>query len=361
MTKGKKKVIFITKKLQNYRIPILMRVVQNAELELTVCHSGPALLDDEPAIDELIVPERTFWKFTVHEQDLHKICSKFDAAVVMMYLQRVSFMKLLFIPNKKYKLIYWGIGVKASVSTKFDTPSVFNYARFFIARVSDASIFYTDYARKKYLDFGIDGKKLFVMPNTVEVAKTELEDERKKSILFVGALYKQKKIFTLLDAYLAAYQKDPKLLPLVIVGGGEEYEPIKQWVIHHALTGKITLEGPVYDEEILKNYFLDAVATISPGQAGLSVLKSMGYGVPFVTVFDAATGGERLSIEHNVNGILYRDDSELPNLILEMGHNKEKFVEMGIAAKKFYDTFRTPEMMAQGFIDAVNFVTEEKN
>jgi glycosyltransferase involved in cell wall biosynthesis len=346
----------MTPKLQPYRVPVLLEIIRQSKINLTVCHSGKPLLNEIDEIDEILVSENKMWKFITHEHNLVDICNDFDVAVVMMYLQRLSYMKLLFSTRRKFKLAYWGIGVKASISTKFDQPSVVNYARYFIAAVADATIFYTDYAKKKYISFGINEKKLFVMQNTVEVLKSEDENVEKDSILFVGALYKQKKIFNLLDAYLEAYSKSDKVPLLNIIGGGDEFKAIELWVAENSMGHKVKLLGAIFDETVLKAYFEKAIATISPGQAGLSVLKSMGYGVPFVTRVDAATGGERLNIENGVNGVLYESDGELANLIYEMVVDKDRFIKMGDEAKRYYYENRTPEIMAKGFIDTVDYV-----
>lgn len=45
--------------------------------------------------------------------------------------------------------------------------------------------------------------------------------------------------------------------------------------------------GGVYNDEELVSYFEKAIICIFPDQAGLSVLKSIGYGVPYVMHKDA--------------------------------------------------------------------------
>lgn len=98
------------------------------------------------------------------------------------------------------------------------------------------------------------------------------------------------------------------------------------------------------------------IVCISPDQAGLSVLKSFGYGVPFVTHRDAITGGERLNIENGVNGVLFDSFDEITEIIKDCAERPECYMEMGKSAKKYYDENRTVRQMVNGFLEAIEFV-----
>ena len=82
----------------------------------------------------------------------------------------------------------------------------------------------------------------------------------------------------------------------------------------------------------------------------------MGYGVPFITKKDAITGGEIFNIENGINGVLYENNNELENIILDITKNRSKYIEMGKKAKIHYDSFRKPEDMANGIIGAIEYV-----
>lgn len=121
---------------------------------------------------------------------------------------------------------------------------------------------------------------------------------------------------------------------------------------------KVHFLGSIYDEDRLSELFADAIVCISPNQAGLSVLKSMGYGVPFVTSVDSITGGERFNIRDKENGILFHTEEELKKTILDIHQNPVKYIEMGRKAKEFYDAHRKPEMMVNGFVNAIEYVLQ---
>jgi glycosyltransferase involved in cell wall biosynthesis len=350
------KVLFVTEKLQSYRIPIFEIIGSKENIDLTVAHSGKALICRTTKFTEAIIDERHFWKFSYHGRAFITYCEKFDVVVCMAYIQKISFIELLLRKNRKCKVIFWGIGVNASQSASFDAPTWKNRIRYFLARRSDASIFYSDYARNKHLGVGVPQEKLFVMPNTVEVLDIKEEVER-DCLLFVGTLNRSKKIFELLSAYKDAVRVQSDIPVLNVIGAGRDFDEAAQWVSKNDLEKRIKLLGPVYDESELSRYFSRAILCISPGQAGLSVLKSMGYGVPFVTNRSAITGGERLNISHKINGLLFSSYDELTEIIIGAHSNRAEYLAMGKAALEYYRSERTPEIMADGFIQAVNYVT----
>lgn len=109
------------------------------------------------------------------------------------------------------------------------------------------------------------------------------------------------------------------------------------------------------------SYFFRSILCISPKQAGLSVLKSMGYGVPFVTRKDAITGGEINNIMDGVNGIFYHSLNELADVIIDVRCHPENFKRMSENARTYYLQNASIEKMAHGFIDATNFVQKKQD
>ncbi len=348
------KVLFITYKLQNYRVPIFDRIGKSDNIDLTIAHSAKKSDYSGDGFKETIIDYKKIGSFTYYDKKFNAFIGQFDVVVCMFYLFNLSFLKLAI--KRKVKLVFWGIGVRASYDAKFDSPTFMNNIRYFLARRADAMLFYSDYARNKYIKKGVNADKLFIMHNTVEVLPSDNKAVKDK-LLFIGSLYKQKKIFELLESYKNALKRfDGTPKSLHIIGKGSEFEPIKAWIKENQLEEHIVMHGAIFEEPRLKELFSSSLACISPGQAGLSVLKSFGYGVPFVTHEDAITGGERLNIVNNVNGILFKDFQELEDSILEIFEEPSKFEKMGKNAKEFYHTQRTPEIMAQGFVDAVNYV-----
>ena len=115
------------------------------------------------------------------------------------------------------------------------------------------------------------------------------------------------------------------------------------------------MHGPIYDESLLAQKYAKALVCVSPTQAGLTVPKSMGYGVPVITRRDAITGGELYHITSDENGILYDKDEDLVLILKQVIGNPEFAKTMGRKAKDYYQNNATPRHQAQGVIAAIEF------
>lgn len=350
------KVLFLTNsKLQHYRIPIFKLVNAAPNVELTLAHCGKQVVQKE--IPEVILEKKKIGPY-YYISDFDKIIEDYDTIICMFYLNNLSFDHLV-LRKKNKKVILWGIGVPASYNRAYGDAGILRYKilRFFYRR-SNAQLFYSDAPKDLFIERGLplEDNKVFIANNTVEVIKQSINEDEKDSILFIGTLYLEKGLQVLLDSYKEAYEIEKEIMPLVIVGGGAQFDTIQEWVVKNHLDNKIRLLGPVYDSEKKAEIFKKTIACVSPLQAGLSVLESMGYGVPFITSEKSITGGEAFNISDGENGIRMKDVSQLKNILLDIYHNKEKYYMMGRNAYDYYWKNRTPQIMANGIISAINFV-----
>ena len=351
-----KKVLILYNYLFHYRIPIFQLLAEKCDL--TVAYSLGKGTDENLKFKVLKLPIRKLNKFIIHKDNIYKICENFDSVIAYGDISWLSYSTLGFYRKRKFKLLYWSIGVSASYNKKFDSVSKWDDIRNFFYKKADALIFYTNYPIKKYLKKGFNSKTLFVAPNTVSVL--DEKNEIKDSLLFIGTLYFQKDILTLLNSYKKAWIENNKILPLNIIGGGPDFNKVSDWVKENQLNNKINLLGAIYNIKIKAKYFNKAYACLSPNQAGLGVLESMGYGVPFVTMNDSITGGERLNITNDENGVLLSSINDLKNIILDITFNKKKYIEMGYKAKEYYYENRTPLKMANGLENALKYTLKIK-
>lgn len=352
----KPKVLLIQEVLQQYRAPIYK--LMQREIDLTLAFTIRNDIDDN-GLRIIQLPYFKFGPLVIHKH-LYKILNQYDVVVSQPHLSSIRLCMLQWLP-RKFKLVTWTIGTHATYNSPFDlskSPSIVDRIFEYIQDGADACIFYM----KATIDYWskykkIDVNKYFEAHNTVAIADFgELPPfDSRDSFLFVGSLYAQKGIGELIEAYSVAKRKIGDLPKLNLVGKGEEKEAIETQIKEKGLEKDVILCGAIYDEEVLKDYFLKALLCISPKQAGLSVLKSLGYGCPFVTRPDAITGGERDNIVDRYNGFFYHSLEELSDILVDVTQNKETYYSMSQNAYDYYNNYCTPEMMAKGALAAINF------
>lgn len=351
------KVIKLESTIKHYNVPVYNII--NKVYDLTVLYyeesSDSAIEDCE--FKKIYVQSKKFWKYTCLKDNIYRICKDYDVVIAVDSINVWDYFALAY-KHHRFKLLYWGIGVPASYTRHYGEASRVYYAiSDSMERRADALVFYAQEAIDLHVRRGFKGPKMFVAPNTTTVLKREVRPEMKDSIMFIGSLYLEKGLQILLDAYKAAYQENNKIVKLNLVGGGKPLQMIKQWVIDNELENGINVLGPIYDNEVKADMFMRTLACISPLQGGLSVLESMGYGVPYITDINAITGGEAFNIEDGKTGLRVEglNPVSLKEIILDISFNNQKYIAMGLNAYEHYWSCRKPEDMAQGVIDAIEY------
>lgn len=353
---NKKRVLIVYNKVWSYRIKIFELL--NDVYDLTVTHVDKDFHGEKFKFKTIYTPGYNIGPLFIHKTNLKKIARNYDVVIGISNSRWISLMRLLF-TKRAYKFILWGIGVSASYENKLDSKTTWDKVRFLFAKRADAILFYSSYPIQKYVGNGIDSAKLFVAHNTVAINHhfdLSATESSKTDFLFIGTLYPQKGIDLLLKVY-TELNKSEDLPRLNIIGAGPMKESIQNLIRANHLEEKIVLHGAIYDQQVLTGFFSKSIVCISPSQAGLSVLMSMGYGVPFLTSVDAITGGEIFNIKNEENGLIY-DGSEngLKKSIIWVIRNRERMLTMGRNAKMHYDSFRKPEDMANAIKGAIEYV-----
>ncbi len=125
----------------------------------------------------------------------------------------------------------------------------------------------------------------------------EVELPGELNVLYAGRITREKGVDLLVDAFLDAHRRDPRL-HLVLAGGGPEEERVRERVGEHA-----TFLGWLGGAELARAYasadmFLFPSATDTFGQV---ILEAQASGLPVVAV---AAGGPLSLIEDRVSGLL---------------------------------------------------------
>lgn len=348
----KPKVLILHNRIMHYRVPVLNLLAQECDLTFAYCLGEPA----EGCQFKLIhLPTRIILgRLYIQKDNIRKMAKDYDVIITYGTITWVKFSTLPWFNRKK--TIIWSLGVSAGYNKPYDQNKRLDFLRKFYFKQADALVFYSEYPIEKYAAMGISRDKMFVAHNTVSVDLKNAEaSSNRDTILFIGTIYRQKGLMHLLEAYESL--RDTVLLPMLnIVGNGPDFAYIKDWVENHNMADLIQLRGAVYDALEKAKYFNRAIACISPLQAGLSVLESMGHGVPFITTRQAITGGELFNICNGENGVLLDSVAELKETLRDIALNKQKFIKMGEKARAHYVNNRTPEKMAGGLWAAIQYV-----
>lgn len=292
---------------------------------------------------------------------LRSFCKQFDVVCFLPNIRIPSYSLIPFLCNK-YKKISWSIGFRCSYSHPYVTDREHTFLDSVFQKIlsrCDANIFYMEKSKEFWAGTSLRLDNVFVAINTTDIADMAFEPPLKKDFLFVGTLYRKKGLDVLLQSFYQFKQNKDTDISLIIVGGGEMEGELKQYVKEHNLEKSVHFTGPIYDEMKLALLFQKSLICISPTQAGLSVPKSMGYGVPFVTRKDAITGGELYHITNGVNGIIYDSDSELTTIMEDAFRDKEKYIKMGILAREYYFERATVKQKAKGALSAIRYVLDK--
>ena len=348
------KVLILQNEISSYNISTYNLISQS--VELTVGYFEIDKSSKGCSFEKHKLDVREIGPFVL-VKGLRQYCKKFDLVCILPNLRYPSYCLLPFLPHK-YKVVSWGIGFRCSYTHPYLTNRKHTVLDSLYQRLlakCDANIFYMDKSKEFWADTSLKMDNVFVAPNTTDIENIPFEPDNKVDFIFVGTLYKGKGLDILLQTYQEYIKYPGANSKLIIVGGGELETELKSFVNENGLDDSVIFTGPIYDEALLATYFQRSLLCFSPAQAGLSVPKSMGYGVPFVTRKDAITGGELYHISNEINGLLYSDDKELKSIMVDSIANRERYLRLGRNAKDYYDQKATVLHKAKGAIDAFSF------
>ena len=60
-----------------------------------------------------------------------------------------------------------------------------------------------------------------------------------------------------------------------------------------------------------------------------------------------------MNIKNGETGILFNTSTDLNEILISVCTNPERFINIGLASKNYYENFRTPKHMADGISSAI--------
>ena len=342
-------IVVIQNQLPHYRRAFFNKLCDVEKV--LVIHSGKRAATEVDRFAEVIVPQCKAGPFNlqlglsdvIREYSPSKVIASFDIRNLMSFVLKVQL-------SSRVKWIWWGLDKGASkAALRIKT---------WLAHGGSPIVFYNSTVRDLFVAQGLPPDKLFVANNTFHVENHRSFHEHKPKDIFinVGTLDPRKQNDVLIRAFKAVLEKTGRDLSLYLIGDGRDRDVLTSLIYELKLADRVFLTGKIEDPAVLEGYYARALASISFGQAGLAVLQSMAFGVPFVTKQSAVSGGEKYNIIDDYNGIFCNDDPRsLEQAMLRLVENEATARTMGANAYTYYRDRASVDGMVEGFRVALSY------
>lgn len=199
---------------------------------------------------------------------------------------------------------------------KIVRPKTMEIASRLFGNICDFIIAPTQRVKKDLLFYGVT-RPIHVLPSGIilekyrDVPKGFLRkklniDEKKKILLYVGRLGKEKSLSFLIESFKIIHRQDPQTV-FVLVGTGTERKGLKDLVAELQLEESVYFMGSVSHANIQKTY-ADASIFLFASQTetqGLVILEALASGIPVVTIKDEAFTNV---MQDGKNGYMVKND-----------------------------------------------------
>jgi glycosyltransferase involved in cell wall biosynthesis len=342
----KKNVLILYNNILHYRIPFFNLLAEHYNVK--VLHSGKKCVCVQDKFEEIIVPSKRIGPFIFQKGVLEETMKEeYDVIIAFFDVRLINTLISISRHNRHAKFILWGAWITKNY--------IANQLRIYYLKKGYTHICYTQKSFQDFVIRGVDPKNLFVANNSFHVVgrTCAYENSEKTLILFVGSLDQRKQNEILLQSFSDVIDKISTKIVLTIIGDGEQKTALIGLANKLLLNDRINFVGTINEPEILADYYKKAIVSVSFGQAGLSVLQSFAFGVPFMTKNGAISGGEITNIKHGFNGILCSNQLSLSENIIDLCNNMEHARELGKNAFDHYTKYCTMVNMVQGFQDSI--------
>lgn len=296
--------------------------------------------------------------------------------------------------RNKMGVVFFGHGV-----SKNETAARRNI-RNALGRRADCILVYSESGRRALINDGFSPERVFVAPNSID--QTEIQAARRDwlarprdleafqrtndlgqsspslpfpppTLIFCARLDPLRRLDLLLEALPTIAQSHHGTQLLIIGGGGPDggdEQRLRELAAHlnllnpaNAQLPRVRFLGAVYEEKNLAPWFLSSDLMVFPSHMGLSVLHSMGYGVPVLTCNDASKHGPEYDvIRPGINGEVYEDGSvpDLAAKVVALLNDRPKLRAMSAEALLTATRdFSIPKMI-DGFEAAIRFANARR-
>ena len=384
------KVLVVQQINRAYRVPLLGRLSEHPNIELTMLHgTNPPVQAGDVGISMASgpMPFRTIsgpiggmraqgrevlW-FGLALQVMRR--EFFDVVICDFYARLLSIWPMQSIQHRRNAgFILWGIGFH-----QYPTP-ILDIVRLMMIKRTDALLLYSNKESQQYQRLGVPPDKCFVIQNTVDlegidtalasVTKQHIEACRRQLstpegpvLLHVGRLAKNKRLDLLLQV-LPRLQKRWPNIRLALIGEGPEHAPLQRLAHVIAVDGLVRFLGPITDHKFLAPWVLTSDLVVAPGQVGLLAPMSLAYKRTLViSNVSEHHGPEVQAFAPGETGMIYEYENleDLGRVISNLLAAPEKCRKFAAAGATRVREFMGPERMLNSFLRAIRYTHEKRS
>jgi glycosyltransferase involved in cell wall biosynthesis len=344
-------IIIIQGILPHYRRDVFNEMCKHDDL--LVVHSGVSNKQDQDKFREFVLPLGKIGPFRIQKGLFKLIKQENPHTVIAMFdIRWIYSVILMYLSDSKIKWIWWGMDKGIS--------KIALEIKLLIAKRNNAIVFYNSHIKQEMIDKGVNVSRCFVANNTFHVggALPCFDNPIKDTFINVGSLDSRKQNDVTIRVFKNILLRTNLNLKLVFIGDGLERKILEDLAMKEKLFDNVSFIGHIENKNTLEKYYRSSIASVSFGQAGLAVLQSMAYGVPFVTKENAISGGEKHNIIHRENGIFCKNNPEsLEKVMFELVRDNDFAYarKLGKNAYNYYKSKASIENMANSFIRAQGY------
>ncbi|MCC6983209.1 MAG: glycosyltransferase [Bauldia sp.] len=178
----------------------------------------------------------------------------------------------------------------------------------------------------------------------------------------MGRLVKRKLLENALTAFAQVRHRLSNGTVMTIVGDGPERTQLEAMAAELGIAKEVEFRGAMADGDELRTIFHESIASVGPGQVGLSILHSFAYGVPIIVPRAGVFRGPEIeNVIEGVNGLMYDGGVEgLAKCLVRLDADRAMARRLGASAYEHYTKRRTIELMAERAATCLEAVARER-
>lgn len=176
------------------------------------------------------------------------------------------------------------------------------------------------------------------------------------TFLYVGRLTAEKKPDLAVRAFALA-APDIGDTRLILVGSGSELSRLVDLAAELQVADRVDFVGSITDPVLLRERYAHAIASVSPGCVGLSIVQSLGFGVPMIVADTEPHGPEVEAVVVGQTAEWFESDSasSLADALRNFYQSRDVWLprrdELSAWSRERYSAERS----AAGFVEAIAF------